>query len=171
MTPEELAAMRARVAAATSGPLFVINRGTAHDYDIDAPIASPFHGYTRGMFWRKEDAEFYAAAREDIPALLDEVERLREIERKALEQSEYIQTHGLTEYELARKNAEIALLRARIAALEAVVAAKPTCACARAERLQAEVDGLRVEVDLLTAERNALRQTLLSACACGEATS
>ena len=62
------------------------------------------------------------------------------------------------------------LLRARIAALEAVVAAKPTCACARAERLQAEVDGLRVEVDLLTAERNALRQTLLSACACGEAT-
>ena len=105
MTPEELAAMRARVAAATSGPLFVINRGTAHDYDIDAPIASPFHGYTRGMFWRKEDAEFYASAREDIPALLDEVERLR------------------------------------------------------------------VEVDLLTAERNALRQTLLSACACGETTS
>ena len=76
MTPEELAAMRARVAAATSGPLFVINRGTAYDYDIDALIASPFHGYTRGMFWRKEDAEFYAAARDDVPALLDEVERL-----------------------------------------------------------------------------------------------
>ena len=116
--------MRARVAAATSGPLFVINRGTAHDYDIDAPIASPFHGYTRGMFWRKEDAEFYAAAREDIPALLDEVERLREIERKALEQSEYIQTHGLTEYELALKDAEIKQLRAENdrlrAALEAV---------------------------------------------------
>ena len=89
MTPEELAAMRARVAAATSGPLFVINRGTAHDYDIDAPIASPFHGYTRGMFWRKEDAEFYAAAREDIPALLDEVERLRAMLRQLEWRHEY----------------------------------------------------------------------------------
>ena len=112
--------MRARVAAATSGPLFVINRGTAHDYDIDAPIASPFHGYTRGMFWRKEDAEFYAAAREDIPALLDEVERLREIERKALEQSEYIQTHGLTEYELALKDAEIKQLRSGLQQIIAI---------------------------------------------------
>lgn len=41
-----------------------------------------------------------------------EVERLREVERKALEQSEYIQKHGLTVWELALKNAEIARLRA-----------------------------------------------------------
>lgn len=57
-------------------------------------------------------------------ALRAENERLREVEDKALEQSEYIQTHGLTEYELALKDAEIKQLRAENdrlrAALEAV---------------------------------------------------
>lgn len=47
-----------------------------------------------------------------------EVERLREVERKALEQSEYIQKHGLTEWEMALKNAEIARLRGALEAVE-----------------------------------------------------
>jgi hypothetical protein len=41
-----------------------------------------------------------------------EVDRLRGIEDKALAQSEYIQTHGLTEYEQARLQAEVDRLRA-----------------------------------------------------------
>jgi HAMP domain-containing protein len=44
-------------------------------------------------------------------ALRAENARLREIERKALEQSEYIQTHGLTEWELRLKDTEIERLR------------------------------------------------------------
>lgn len=47
-----------------------------------------------------------------------EVERLREVERKALEQSEYIQKHGLTEWEMALKDTEIERLRAENARWE-----------------------------------------------------
>lgn len=119
MTPEELAAIRQRADAATSGPICVRQRGTLHDYDIDAPAGStPFQGYTRGMFWRREDAEFYAHARADVPALLAEIERLHAVERKSLEQSEYIQKHGLTEWEMSLKDAEIERLRAARAAVE-----------------------------------------------------
>lgn len=53
-----------------------------------------------------------------ILALRTEVHRLREVERKALEQSEYIQAHGLTEWEMSLKDAEIERLRATLAAVE-----------------------------------------------------
>ena len=46
-----------------------------------------------------------------------EVKRLQVIEAKALEQSEYIQTHGLTVYEQARLQAEIDALRAALTAI------------------------------------------------------
>jgi|WetSurMetagenome_2_1015567.scaffolds.fasta_scaffold489162_4 hypothetical protein len=49
----------------------------------------------------------------DVRNLFYEVARLRGIEDKALAQSEYIQTHGLTEYEQARLQAEVDRLRAR----------------------------------------------------------
>jgi hypothetical protein len=69
MTDEQLAAIRARCEAATGGPWEV-----GHKCEI----------YTRhyqvgpiGDFWEPADARFTAHAREDIPALLAEVERLR----------------------------------------------------------------------------------------------
>ena len=53
-----------------------------------------------------------------IAYLAAEVRALREerdeIKRKAIEQSEYIQSHGLTEYEMAR-------LKARVAELEGIL--------------------------------------------------
>ena len=65
-------------------------------------------------------------------ALREEREQRAEIERKAIEQSEYIQAHGLTEYEVARLKAqvetttwyngtlltELSTLRERVAELE-----------------------------------------------------
>jgi hypothetical protein len=69
MTDEQLAEIRARCEAATGGPWEV-----GHKCEI----------YTRhyqvgpiGDFWEPADARFTAHAREDIPALLAEVERLR----------------------------------------------------------------------------------------------
>lgn len=53
--------------------------------------------------------------------LRQEVERLREVERKALEQSEYIQKHGLTEWDMALKNAEIERLRYLLANADALI--------------------------------------------------
>lgn len=74
MTDEQLAAIRARCEAATGGPWEV-----GHKCEI----------YTRhyqvgpiGDFWEPADARFTAHAREDIPALLAEVERLRELLRQ-----------------------------------------------------------------------------------------
>ena len=43
-----------------------------------------------------------------------EVNRLRGIEQKAIEQSEYIQTHGLTEFEVGNLRHENEHLRAQI---------------------------------------------------------
>jgi hypothetical protein len=55
---------------------------------------------------------------DDFEALQAEVDRLRGIEDKALAQSEYIQTHGLTEYEQARLQAEVDRLRAALTTAE-----------------------------------------------------
>ncbi len=44
------------------------------------------------------------------------VAELEEVERKAIEQSEYIQSHGLTEYEMASLQARVAELESHIAA-------------------------------------------------------
>jgi hypothetical protein len=70
MTDEELSAIKARAEAATEGPWEVGHRCeiyTRH-YAV-GPI---------GDFWEPADARFTANARADIPALLAEVERLRE---------------------------------------------------------------------------------------------
>jgi hypothetical protein len=54
------------------------------------------------------------AVKAELERVQTEVARLRGIEDKALAQSEYIQTHGLTEYEQARLQAEVARLRAAL---------------------------------------------------------
>lgn len=85
----DLAAIKARAEAATPGPWKV---PIANVFVVVAPNA-PHHNPPEGLCppypWRvvvepslndpsAEDAEFIAHAREDVPALVAEVERLRE---------------------------------------------------------------------------------------------
>ena len=85
MTPEQLAAIRARAEAATPGPWRVVEDiewGTgAAEYHwyryVDGPTDyGDEYGYEYQILSR-EDAAFIAHAREDIPALVAEVERLQ----------------------------------------------------------------------------------------------
>ena len=80
MTSLDLAAIRQRVEKATEGPW-----NTGFDYEKNDPIVlAPGYiehtiNYTLtegGLEHGKADAEFIAHAREDIPALLDEIDRL-----------------------------------------------------------------------------------------------
>lgn len=79
MTEKALAEIRSRLEAATSGPWHV----TALDFrlEVDNAVAHrymPGHGEVYAARDQlKRDAEFVAAARADIEALLNEVEQLR----------------------------------------------------------------------------------------------
>lgn len=80
LTPAELTAIRARVDVATEGPWEhidyrnqVIQRST-YKTVVDGPVA--------GGPWK--DLAFVAAARTDVPALLDEVARLRGVVKTLL---------------------------------------------------------------------------------------
>jgi len=83
MTPEELAAIRARAEAATPGP-WKVDEGLALADPLlegEGDWYRQIEGWTNtGYEWlclSPEDAAFIAHAREDIPRLLDEVEALR----------------------------------------------------------------------------------------------
>lgn len=101
LSPERLAEIRERAAAATPGPWGTYDDGTGR-YDIAAELQDTGHGFTcrrqvaqtvdepidndpAHRDWDADedddqifaDAEFIAHAREDLPALLAEVERLR----------------------------------------------------------------------------------------------
>ena len=79
----ELAAMRARADAATPGPWRASHRNVGCTPDMDEvaglglEIEGPPEAWNRGQFARGADAVFIAAAREDVPRLLDEVARLQ----------------------------------------------------------------------------------------------
>ncbi|MBX6723652.1 MAG: hypothetical protein IRY92_10550 [Dactylosporangium sp.] len=87
MTPEELAAIRARAEAATPGP-WTVDEGLVWD-DGTGECECQWYREIRGwtdhgvpcdagyLVLSREDATFIAHAREDIPRLLDEVEALR----------------------------------------------------------------------------------------------
>ena len=98
MTREQLDAIRARVEAATPGPWEAGTAFCCPDMGwIDGPkrMVCPVHeSAKRTHTLDANDAEFIASAREDVPALLAEVERLtadplpaaawvREVERAA----------------------------------------------------------------------------------------
>ncbi|EMT54779.1 hypothetical protein I532_04205 [Brevibacillus borstelensis AK1] len=72
LTPEEIAATRERAEKATPGPWRVVpdNIGGFPIFDVQDRL-------DRSLIHTVEDAEFIAHAREDIPKLLAEVERLR----------------------------------------------------------------------------------------------
>ena len=76
MTEEQLGQLEALADAATPGPWAVDN-----DTDKRAMIATREAGPIAGMFRR--DADFAAASREAVPALVAEVRRLRALVREA----------------------------------------------------------------------------------------
>jgi len=71
-TEERLAEIRARCWAATPGPWHVCERGFYDECDVTGPEP----GAIRGQYAKFADAAFVAAAREDIPFLLVEIDRL-----------------------------------------------------------------------------------------------
>jgi hypothetical protein len=77
VTPEELAAIKARVEAATPGPMVPYEHGSTLGWSFDTEDGTLPCGI-RGMFERREDAVFYALARDDVPALVAEVEQLQQ---------------------------------------------------------------------------------------------
>lgn len=85
LTPEQLRAIKGRCEQATEGPWEVEGRGGVHMSGrrdayivVQAKTGRCLHGPT----WTYEDAVFVAHAREDVPALIAEVERLWEENRK-----------------------------------------------------------------------------------------
>lgn len=81
MTPAELAAIRERAEQATPGPWRKTQDRLTHPegWEIESDewlVAAECCGYT-GSIDRETDAVFIAAAREDVPALLDHVDALR----------------------------------------------------------------------------------------------
>lgn len=80
LTDADLAEMRRRTDAATKGPWTVDGGGygipvavNARRVGLDGPEIS---GY-ENEWWRREDGEFVAHARQDMVRLLDEIDRLR----------------------------------------------------------------------------------------------
>lgn len=67
-TAAEIEAIRARAEASTAGPFALVERGFG-DYDIDSVGGGDIRG-VRGQFARREDAEFFSRAREDVLYLL-----------------------------------------------------------------------------------------------------
>lgn len=83
----DLDAIRARADAATQGPWWAWNRGVGWVIALGEPDDTDEYGRPRERLpegfrtdiERREDVEFIAAARTDVPALLDEVQRLRSL--------------------------------------------------------------------------------------------
>ena len=80
MTDEELGAIRARATQATAGPWRSYIEGRDHwggDNFIMLGQSGPDQIDLYISPWRAEDQDFIAHARQDIPRLLAEVDRLR----------------------------------------------------------------------------------------------
>lgn len=89
LTEQQLADIAARTQAATNGPWctdsWEIYQGTEYEPGISQWIGETCRG-TSSPEQDRADAEFVAHARTDVPALLDEVRRLR---ARRLTESEY----------------------------------------------------------------------------------
>lgn len=76
MKPEQINAIKERAAKATPGT-WVVRKHTGGIIDVVSVETTEHHEYlTRIELGEIEDAEFIAHAREDVPALVAEVERL-----------------------------------------------------------------------------------------------
>lgn len=87
MTHDELQAIKARAAAATPGPWSVNN--------TDPDVVLDSDGRFVGRADEDADAEFIAHARTDVPALIAEVERLRELCAKAYDRVRFLDDVGV----------------------------------------------------------------------------
>lgn len=74
MKPEELQAIRERLAKTTPGPW---------SYLVPGSVGA--HGYVLFYHVSNRDAEFVCHAREDVPKLLREVERLRQLLKRQVD--------------------------------------------------------------------------------------
>jgi hypothetical protein len=85
IAPEELAAMKARIAATTPGPWTSFFEGRDHSsgdsfiHTATQDIYISAEDYAGGGGHFCADQDFIAHAREDMPRLIAEVERLREL--------------------------------------------------------------------------------------------
>lgn len=86
MTDEELQAIEARHAASTARDWFVgrvVEESCHVDGDADVVLIGPETTQQDAVVMKESDAEFVAHARQDIPALIAEVKRSREVETAA----------------------------------------------------------------------------------------
>ena len=97
----------------------------------------------------------------DMAELEAEIKRLEVIERQAIEQSEYVQAHGLTEYEMARKDARIDELEGHLEEInQAIIHYLSRYPAAPALRCDTAVEALNMFVEYADAERDALKAQL-----------
>lgn len=167
MTHDELQAIKARANAATPGEWSVvaINQLDAwpvgslcvgYDQESGANIWVHIVPLTRdALVHARHDAAFIAAARTAVPALVAEVERLREeLARLMSERDEARREADQVETQLRNRNADIAELRRQLAEAQA-----------RQVAAMSECDSLR---GLLTACREAMgaadNEQLLEMC-------
>ena len=78
MSDERLEQIKARVAAATPGPWDCYGDGAHEVYDAGEYSDGDCGEVVAPVVTKLNDAEFIAFAREDIPALLNEIDRLHE---------------------------------------------------------------------------------------------
>lgn len=100
----DLDAIRQRVNAATPGPWHAEDKGAFHEIYTKGLGTNPLLPYEPPILLsssepdeeiRREDAEFIVHAREDVPVLLDEIDRLRE----ELRQAEHVAATHLFDHE------------------------------------------------------------------------
>ena len=99
----DLDAIRARADAATPGPWWAWDRGTFVGFEIavgapakDGRPVDRLPDAMRTDIGCREDAEFIAAARTDVPALLDEIEALRSVAEAAAAIVTFLRERGWT---------------------------------------------------------------------------
>jgi hypothetical protein len=105
----DLNAIRKRAEASSSGPWHTYENYRKNNSEI---ITNSRHAFVAKVFTGQTDAEFIAHARQDVPALLAEVERLRVIEN--MHEEAIAEDHATKERLLdiiAEKDAEVDRLR------------------------------------------------------------
>lgn len=186
MTPEELAAIRARAEAATPGP-WKVDEGPALADPLlegEGDWYRHIEGWTNtGWEWlclSPEDAAFIAHAREDIPKLLDEVEALRARAERAEEQVRLLTLEVDVEREAARaarkreqaRARDARQLRQQIAELEVwskLVLSDAQAAWRRYHAVRVAADGLREELERLVLSHHATLEEGLQCDRCEDA--
>ena len=93
MTPEQIVEIKARADAATPGPWSAVQEAEGEAWHC-ATGKWVWHAPSRTTFWTEADAKLMAHARQDIPALLDEIAFLQErLDRANADYEACVQSH------------------------------------------------------------------------------